>query len=169
MPEITLRNEINTDEDTYWARCVFDEDFNKKLYVEALQFPVWKVLDSKDDEAKTWRKVQVDPPTGNMPSAVKKVIGDRLSYVEEGTFDKKTKRYTFKVTPSTLAEKTKVAGEMWIEKLGDKKVARITKITVEVKVFMVGGMVEDRILADLRSSYDKGTTFTNQFIAENKL
>ena len=104
-----------------------------------------------------------------MPGPVKKLFGDRLSYVEEGTFDKKTRRYTFKVTPSTLAEKTKVAGEMWVEKLGEKKVARVTKISVEVKVFMVGGMVEDRILADLRSSYDKGTTFTNEYIKENGL
>jgi len=169
MPEITLRHEIDTDEDTYWARCVFDAEFNKKLYIDALKFPEWKLLDSKDDDAKIWRKVQVDPPTGNMPGPVKKVIGDRLSYLEEGTFDKKTKRYAFKVTPSTMAEKTKVAGEMWVEKLGDKKIARLTKISVEVKVFMVGGLVEERILSDLRSSYDKGTTFTNQYIKENGL
>ncbi len=169
MPEVTLRHEINTDEDTYWAKCVFDADFNKKLYIDALKFPQWKLLDSKDDDAKIWRKVQVDPPTGDMPAAVKKVIGDRLSYVEEGTWDRRTKRYSFKVTPSTMAEKTKVAGEMWTEKLGDKKIVRITKINVEVKVFMVGGLVEDRIIADLRSSYDKGTVFTNQYIAEHGL
>ncbi|MDB5213152.1 MAG: hypothetical protein JWO86_1079, partial [Myxococcaceae bacterium] len=70
---------------------------------------------------------------------------------------------------STMSEKTKVAGEMWVEKLGDKKIARVTKISVEVKVFMVGGLVEDRILSDLRSSYDKGTVFTNQYIKENGL
>ncbi len=79
MPEITLRHEIDTDEDTYWARIVFDADFNKKLYIDALQFPVWKLLDSKDDDAKLWRTVQVDPPTGNMHAAVQKAIGDRLS------------------------------------------------------------------------------------------
>jgi len=169
MPEITLRHEIDTDEDTFWAKCVFDADFNKKLYIETLKFPQWKLLDSKDDDAKLTRKVQVDPPTGSMPGPVKKVIGDRLSYVEEGTFDKKSKRYTFKVTPSTLAEKTKVAGEMWVEKVGEKKITRCCKISVEVKVFMVGGMVEDRILADLRDSYDKGTAFTNQYIKDNGL
>ena len=169
MPEITLRHEFETDEDTYWAKCVFDAEFNKKLYIDALKFPEWKLLDSKDDDAKIWRKVQVDPPVGNLPGPVKKVIGDRLSYVEEGTFDKKSKRYAFKVAPSTMADKTKVAGEMWIEKLGDKKIARHTKISVEVKVFMVGGMIEDRIVADLRSSYDKGAVFTTQFIKENGL
>ncbi len=169
MPEITLRHEIDTDEDTYWAKIVFDAAFNEKMYVGSMKFPQWKLLDSKDDDAKLWRRVQVDPPVGDVPAAVKKVIGDRLSYVEEGTFDKKTKRYSFKVTPSTMAEKTKVAGEMWVEKLGDKKIARLTRISVEVKVFMVGGLVEDRILGDLRSAYDKGTAFTNEFIEENGL
>ena len=169
MPDITLRHDFETDEDTYWARCVFDAAFNTKLYIEGLKFPVWKLLDSKDDDAKIWRRVQVDPPVGNLPGPVKKVIGDRLSYVEEGTFDKKTKRYSFKVTPSTMAEKTKVAGEMWVEKAGDKKITRVTKISVEVKIFMVGGMVEERILSDLRTSYDKGSVFTRQYIKENGL
>jgi hypothetical protein len=104
-----------------------------------------------------------------MPAPVKKVLGDRLSYVEEGTFDRKTKRYSFKIFPSTLADKTKVTGEMWLEKLGEKKVARLTKISVEVKVFMVGGLVEDRIMSDLRTSYEKGTSFTNEFIKKNGL
>ncbi len=169
MPEITLRHEIDTDEDTYWSKIVFDAPFNEKMYMGGLKFPMWKLLDSKDEEAKLWRRVQVDPPVGDVPAAVKKVIGDRLSYVEEGTFDKKTKRYSFKVTPSTMAEKTKVAGEMWVEKVSDKKIIRFTRISVDVKIFVVGGLVEDRIMGDLRSSYDKGTTFTNEFIKENGL
>jgi hypothetical protein len=169
MPEITIKNEINTDEDTYWKECVFNPPFNEKLYKEGLKFPEWKILDSKDDETKLTRRVQVDPPVGNLPAAVKKVIGDRLSYIEEGTFDKAKKKYSFKVIPSSMADKTKVVGEMWVEKLGDKKITRFTKISVEVKIFMVGGLVEDRILSDLRTSYEKGTAFTNDFLKEKGL
>jgi len=169
MPEVTLRHEIDTDEDTFWAKIVFNEEFNKKLYEGALKFPGWKLLDNKEDDLKIVRRVQVDPPVGDLPGPVKKVIGDRLAYTEEGTFDKKAKRYSFKVTPSTMAEKTKVSGELWAEKIGDKKIRRMCRISVEVKVFMVGGMVEDRIMADLRSSYDNSTTYTNQYIKENGL
>jgi hypothetical protein len=169
MPEITIRNDINTDEDTYWKECVFNPPFNEKLYTEGLKFPVWKVLESKEDDAKITRRIQVDPPTGNLPGPVKKVIGDRLSYIEEGTFDRKAKRYSFKVIPSTMAEKTKVVGEMWVEKAGDKKITRFTKISVEVKIFMVGGLVEERILSDLRTSYEKGTAFTNDYLKERGL
>jgi hypothetical protein len=168
MADVSLKHEIETDEDTYWSKIVFDEAFNKAMYVDHLGIK-WTLQDQKEDDAKITRKVHVEPPTGNLPGPVKKVIGDKLAYTEEGTFDKKTKRYTFKVTPSTMAEKSKISGEMWTEKAGDKKVIRHAKMHVEVKVFMVGGLVEDRILGDLRSSYDKGTAFTNQFIKENGL
>ncbi len=169
MPEVTLRHEIDTDEDTFWSKLVFDEGFNKKLYEGALKFPAWKLLESKDDDAKVTRRVQVDPPVGGLPGPVKKVIGDRLAYTEEGSFDKEAKRYSFKVTPSTMADKAKVSGEMWCEKISDKKIRRMCRISVEVKVFMVGGMIEDRIMQDLRSSYDNSTTFTNQYIKDNGL
>ncbi len=169
MPEVTLRHEIDTDEDTFWSKIVFNEEFNKKLYEGALKFPGWKLVDSKEDDAKIVRRVQVDPPVGDLPGPVKKVIGDRLAYTEEGTFDKKTKRYSFKVTPSTMADKTKVSGELWVEKIGDKKIRRMCRISVEVKVFMVGGIVEDRIMQDLRSSYDNSTAYTNQYIEDSGL
>ncbi len=167
MPTIDLRHEIDCDEDTYWSKVVFDEGFNKALYFDELKFPGWSVLEQKDGEATLTRKVQVDPPVAGLPSALKKVIGDRLSYVEDGTFDKKAKRYTFKVTPSTMADKTKVAGEMWCEKLGDKKIARHCKISVDVKVFMVGSMIEERIISDLKGAYDKGATYTNEWLKKN--
>jgi len=169
MPEITVKHEINTDEDTFWNKLVFDEAFNKKMYEGGLKFPVWKILESKEDEATITRRVQVEPPTTDLPGPVKKVIGDRLAYTEEGTFNKKAKRYSFKVKPSTMGEKTKVSGELWVEKIDDKKIRRICRINVEVKIFVVGGMVEERILSDLKTSYDKGTTFTNDYIAANGL
>lgn len=170
MPEITLRHEIDTDEDTFWKEIVFKESFNKELYEKALQFPHWDLLDMKEDDAKITRKVKVQPATKDLPAPIKKALGgDALAYTEEGTFDKKTKKYSFKVVPSMLSDKTKVSGELWAEKLGDKKIRRMCKISVEVKVFMIGGMVEDRILKDLQSSYDDSTSATNEFIKKNNL
>jgi len=170
MPEVTLQHEIDTDEDTFWSKIVFDESFNKKLYLEELKFSQWKLLEMKDDDAKITRRVLVEPATNDLPGPLKKAIGgDKLAYTEEGTFDKKSKRYAFKTTPSLMPDKTKVSGEMWAEKIGDKKIRRIAKIHVEVKIFMVGGMVEDRIIKDLRSSYDASTTLTNKYIKEHGL
>jgi hypothetical protein len=170
MPEITLRHEIDTDEDTFWSKIVFDESFNKKLYLDELKFPQWKLLEMKDDDAKISRRVLVEPATKDLPAPLKKALGgDALAYTEEGTFDKKARRYSFTVRPSMMPDKTKVSGELWVEKLGDKKIRRLCKIAVEVKVFMIGGMVEDRILKDLQQSYDASTVATNKYIKEHGL
>jgi len=169
MPEITLRHAFDVDEDTFWEKCVFDDDFNRRMYLEVLKFPAWRSMENVDGEAKRTRKVYIEPPLGDVPAPVKKVLGDKLSYVEEGTFDKKTKRYAFKVVPSSLPDKTKNVGEMWCEKKGDKAIERVAKITVEVKVFMVGGMIEERILNDIRTSYDRSAEFTRQYIKEKNL
>jgi hypothetical protein len=168
MPEVTLRHEIHTDEETYWAKMLFDEGYNKKLYGEHLGAG-WQLLSQKEDDAKLTRRINVEPPVANLPTALKKMLSDKLSYTEEGTFDKGAKRYTFKITPNLQADKTKVTGEMWLEKLGDKKIARVCRILVDVKIFMVGSMVEDRIVSDLEASYDRGTQFANDYIAKNGL
>ncbi len=163
MPEITVRHELDCDEDTYWHECVFNEEFNRKLYLETLAFPGYDG-ENIDAAGTVTRKVRINPPLAGLPGPVKKVLGDRFAYVEEGTFDKATKRYVFKVTPTTMPEKTKTTGELWCEKLGENKIVRFAKIKVEVKVFAVGGMIEDKILHDLKSSYDAAAKFTNEWV-----
>lgn len=170
MPEITLRHEIDTDEDTFWSKIVLSEEFNKKLYEGALKFPGWTLLEQKEDDAKITRRVKVDPKADDLPGPLKKVMGDgKLSYVEEGTFDKKTKRYSFKVQSSLMPDKTKVSGELWAEKIGDKKIRRMCTIRVEVKVMLIGGMIEERVMGDLKKSYDDSTAATNAYIKEHGL
>jgi len=169
MPSMTLRHEFDCDEDTYWYKMFFNEAFNQKLYLDYLKFPGWKLLDQNDDGVVLTRRMQVDPPTANLPGPLKKLIGARLSYIEDGRFDKASKKFSFKVIPNTLVEKTTVTGDMVLEKLGDKKVRRLFHASVEVKVFMVGSMAEDRILSDMQNSYEKAAHFTNDYIAANHL
>lgn len=169
MTEVRLRHEIETDEDTYWEKCVFNDEYNQKLFLEYLKFPGYRILEVKDDGKKITKKAVTDPPLGVMPGPVKKVIGDRLSYTEEGTFDRATKRYEFKVTPSSMPDKTTVTGVLRTEKLGDKRVLRIVEVSVEVKVFAIGGMIEERIAGDLRKSYEASAVFTNEWVKEKGL
>jgi hypothetical protein len=169
MPEITLRHEFDCDEDTYWEKVFFDPEFNRRLYLDALKFPAYKLIDLKDDGSRRTRVVHIDPPLGNLPPPMKKIVGDKLSYVEEGLFDRKTKRYSFRSTPSVMADKTKNSGELRCENLGEKKIARVARITVEVKVFMIGGMIEEKILGDLRHSYEEAAKFTRGYLKEKGL
>jgi hypothetical protein len=171
MPEVTVRHEINTDENTYWGKLVFDEDFNKKLFVQHLGMG-WELMSQKEDDAKVTRTVSVEP-VPNIPASLKKLaskmLTEKLSYTEKGTFDKSAKRYEFEITPNLQLEKTRVTGEVWLEKVGEKKVARFCRVSVDVKILVVGSMVEERIVSELKASYDRAAQFINNHIIESGL
>jgi hypothetical protein len=167
--DLEFKHELDCEGSTYWEKCVLTEEFNRRLYGEILKFPKFELVEQKEDGDLVRRKVRIEPPLTGLPGPAKKVIGDRMSYLEEGTYDRKSGRYTFKVTPSTMPDKVKTAGEIWCEAIGEKKCRRIAKIHIEVKVFMVGGMIEDKIAADLRKSYDAAASFTNTYVREKNL
>ncbi len=164
MAETTIRDEFDCTVETYWEKCHFDADYNRRLYLEHLKFPGWSLLETRRDGGKVSRKVHLDPPVGTLPGPVKKALGDRFSYTESGTYDPATGRYTFTITPSTLGDKTQVDGEIWCEKLGEGRLARFARIRVDVKVFMVGSLIEEKVMGDLKSSYANAAPFTNAFV-----
>ena len=169
MAEFSVRHEFDCDEETFWDKCVFNDEFNRRLYLEILKFPGWNVLSQVDDGATIRRSVHIDPPITGLPGPVKKVMGEKFSYVEEGAYERAAQKYTFKVTPSTMAEKTTTTGVLYTEKLGEKKIVRVAKVNVEVKLFMIGGRVEEKIIGDLRHSYEEAAKFTRTFVEEKGL
>lgn len=163
------RHEFDCSEDTFWDACTFSEDFCKKLYLDVLKFPGWKVLEQTTNGDKLSRRVQIDPPLVGMPAPVLKIVGDRFSYMEIGDYDRKAHRYTFEIKPSTAADKAKTSGVLWTEKLGDNRCARTAEVDVDVKVFLVGSMLEEKILADLKKSYEETSRYIGQYLKEKGL
>lgn len=163
MAEQSLRADMQCTEDQYWA-AFFSPEYNKELFFDCLKFPGYELLEQTEDETQIRRRVRITPPVAGLPGPVKKIVGDAFSYVEEGSFHKATKRFTFRVQPSVAADKTSTSGEMWCEVVGGKSV-RCSKLKVDVKIFMVGGLVEDLILSNFKSSFDVATDFTNTYTA----
>lgn len=168
MPEVKLRHEIDTDEATYW-KLIADADFSQKLYVGHLGFPQWKLIEFHEDDDRITRRVSVEPPLGDLPSALKKLAGDRFGYTEEGTFDKKARRYTLRIVPSVMAEKARIGGTVYTESAGDKKTIRHCHISAQVKILVVGSLIEERLVTQLTSSYERGVAFMNAYIKEHHL
>jgi hypothetical protein len=169
MQEITIRHEMSCDEDTYWYKCVFNAEYNDRLYLTELKFHEYVTEKLVEDAATIQRVVRVTPRIPPLPGPVKKVIGDGLAYTERGTFDRAKRRYDFTATPNSLADRATTEGHMFVEMLGEQRIARVARIRVDVKVFMVGGLIEDQILNSLRSSYDRAASFTNEFVKEKGL
>jgi hypothetical protein len=169
MTTVSLRTELDISEDAFWDTCILSEEFNRRLFLEWLKFGGYRLLEQKEENGKLWKRQEVEPSVQGIPGPLKKLLGERLSYVEEGTFDRATHTYTFKTTPSTMADKTRIAGTMRTEKLGENRCVRIVDVTIEVKVFAVGSMAEDKIATDLRASYQATVEFMRTYLKEKGL
>jgi hypothetical protein len=169
MADLTLRHDMNCDADTYWDKCVLNEEYNQRLFMKELEFKSYELVESKEVGDTVTRKVKAEPKPANLPAPIKKALGDSFGYTEEGTFDRKSKVYTFQTIPAAFGDKVKIKGTMRCEASGEKKVVRITQIHVEVKIFMIGGLVEDRIVGDIKTSYAKAAEFTNVWVKEKGL
>jgi hypothetical protein len=167
MAEIRVEHVFKCSEETFWTKIFFDDEYNRRLFLETLKFPVWRVAEEQGDEVR--RTIEASPPVGDLPGPLKAVVGENAGYEERGVFDKKTRRYRVQVVPNRMSDKINVSIEMWTEPLGDGQCKRFARATATAKIFGVGGMLEKKLLADLERSYEKSAAFTNTFVSEKGL
>jgi hypothetical protein len=165
MPTFQVKHEINCNVETFW-KIFFDKEFNTKIYTEGLGFPQFEVLDQRETETQITRKC-AGMPKLNMPGPVVKLLGNGFRYTEEGTFDKSTKKWKWKMTPSTMADKLRQEGTLWVEPIGDTKVRRVAELINEAKVFGLGGLIEKSAETQLREGWDLSAAFMNKWIASH--
>ncbi len=166
MSKFTVTHTINCDAETFW-KTFFDKDFNEKLYKGFLGFPDFETVEVREEEKTIFRKAKGKPKM-EVPGVVAKLIGDNFRYSEEGTLDRASGKFKWKMTPSTMADKLFTSGTVWIEPAGDGKVKRFSEMNVEAKVFGVGGVLESSAEKQLRDGWDKSATFMNKYLAEKK-
>ena len=166
MKEVKFDHIFECGIDTYWDKVFFDEAFNHKLFHELLQFSEWKDTVTKTTDEVIERTVVVRPPVGDVPAAVRKVLGDNFGYQEHGRFDRKTKRYHVDVEPNVVKDKTHIHGDIWLERIDDKRSRRLAVFSLEVKIMVVEKLIEDAIAKDMTRSFERGATFTNEWIRD---
>jgi hypothetical protein len=169
MESVRIEHTFECSEQTFWDKIFFDEEYNTKLFLERLKFPVWKEAKREERGGEIHRVVQVVPNMGDAPAALKKLVGDNAGYEERGIYDPVKRRYRIQIVPNALGDKLSVTGEMHSEALGADKMKRVFRAEVTAKIFGIGGMLEKRIMGDLVRSYDVSARFTQTFIAEKGL
>lgn len=165
----TIRHTFNIAAEDFWKKLHFEPEYNRALFEKHLGFSVYKVLEFETAQDGTILRKTECVPKVELPGPVKKIFGDNAGYIEEGTFDPKTQRFTVNVIPKVGADKIKTRGVLWVEKKGDKQCDRVVEIDNEVKVFGVGGMVESFIEKQTRANYEQAAQFTNRWIQEKGL
>lgn len=166
MTTFTLTHEIECTPETFW-KIFFDRDFNQALFQQRLGFPEYEVIEQREDERHIYRKVR-GVPKMDVPGPVAKVLGTHFSYTEEGTFDKTTGIWRWKMTPNVMPDKLRNEGTVRVEPAGPGKCRRISEIIAEARVFGIGGLIESAAEKNLRQGWDASAVFMNQWIREGK-
>jgi hypothetical protein len=161
--------DIECSEDTYWDRVFLDEEYNRRFFKDELHFPEWRELGRKEVDGKLHRNVKATPYVGELPGALKAVIGDGLSYEERGVFDRARHHYELEAVPSRMADKVTTKITMSTTTTGEGRCRLLVEATVTARVFVVGGLLEQKTIADLKRSYEKNAVFSNRYIKENGL
>lgn len=167
MTKFTMTHEINCSPETFW-KLYFDKDMNTSMYRDGLGFTEYQIVEQRDTDAETFRKVAATPKL-NLPAALQKVLGSNFRYTEETRFDKATKTARYTATPSTLADKTTNTGVIRAESAGPNKTRRITEITMEARVMLIGGLMESTFEKEMRDGWGKGADYMNKWIKDKGL
>lgn len=167
MHKFSVTHEFACTPATYW-KLNFDREVNDALYKGVLRFPDYAVQELRDTDNEIFRRT-VATPKMDLPAAVEKVLGKGFKYTEETTFDKKTGRATFKGIPSTMADKLTTVGAMKVEPVGADRSRRTVEFSVDAKIMLVGGLMEQTAEKQMRDAYDKNATFINKWIADHGL
>ena len=89
---------------------------------------------------------------GNLSSAVRAVVDpDRLSWVQDETYDRGSHRSSFRIVPDHYAEMLKASGTMRLSAAGPDRTTRLAIGEVRVSLPLVGGRVERAIISGLEA------------------
>ncbi|MBI4705383.1 MAG: DUF2505 domain-containing protein [Deltaproteobacteria bacterium] len=167
MRKFTLTHEINCDEETFW-KIFFDREFTQTLFRQVLRFPAYEIVEqTSPPDGRIARTVRGQPHM-KVPGPVAAVVGDSLGYEEVGQFDPEKKVFGWKTTTNKLPGKLRQEGSVRIERAGEGKVKRISEITVEAKIFGVGGLIENTTEEQFRVGWDRSAAFMNQWVEEHR-
>jgi len=168
MADARIVHDISGSEDVFW-KVFFDKDFNEELFLRTLGFDAWKVASVDETADRIERVVDAVPKIGDLPGPLKKLVEGGVGYRERGTFVRADRRMKVTVEPSVMPDKLTISGVIHTERTGDRSCRRIYDAVVIAKVFAIGGMIEGRILQDIKASYDKAAEMTNRWIKEKGL
>ena len=164
MPKtLAIRQLLDCSKPDFWERIFRSEDFNRYLY-EGLGFE-YELHDWNPETG--YRKAKVWP-AHQMPRAVAKVLGERFSYFEEGTFDPLAERYEFRVIPSTLADRIRAHGTVTVAPVSESQCERRVTLQIGADVVGLGRLVEAYLVATTREQYVKNAALVNDYLAATR-
>jgi hypothetical protein len=152
MKTITVRDAFDVDAERFWRDVFFSRPFQERMYKEALGCTRVDFLDeSGDPKQGATRRLRFVQPT-DAPAPVRKIFGEATTMEEDGRFDAASQRWRFQMIPDRMADKMDITGETWLEAKGAGKVERVCTLNVNVRIFAIGGLIEQFIASSTQDS-----------------
>lgn len=156
--------EIAGTPEQFWA-LYLDDEFIARHHVEAMNSTSVEIVSSAgtypDKVERTLRYGQ----TPDMPAAAQKLFGKEIISTEVGAFDPDSGRWTFDITPGTMADKTKMRGEMSLADNGDGTSTQTFTLEAKVKILGVGSMIEKVIEAQVKNGQQSSVAYINDALS----
>jgi hypothetical protein len=164
MATFTMKHELDCDCERFW-KLFFEAEFNEALF-KALEFPAWKLVDSKETDKEIVRTVKATPKM-EAPAPVAKLLGSSFGYEEEARYDKASKTLKFVIKPNVMTDKLRNEGTVTCEPRGEGKSTRVVTILAEAKVFGLGGVIESSFEKSFRTGWQKSADFINKWVKDH--
>tara|TARA_Y100001934_G_scaffold189806_1_gene223756 strand:+ start:678 stop:1187 length:510 start_codon:yes stop_codon:yes gene_type:complete len=164
----TIKHRFAVSKNSYWKDVYFNPDYTKSLFLEGMNCESFEVLRQSGSLNDTFEREIKSTPRVDLPKALKKVLGDSVSYTESGVFDSTSGRYVFKITTSALPEKIKISGIYWVEEVAKEEVERVCELTFEVNIFGVGKLVEQFIAQSYLENQQNADAYTVAWIERQR-
>ncbi|HVI03941.1 MAG TPA: DUF2505 domain-containing protein [Enhygromyxa sp.] len=167
MIEYEIADEFPTNPDKYWD-MFFSDAYNEALWKHLdIEREVIEFRREGEGASEVIHRVQRLTPKRDVPSALRKLVKDAISYEERNVWRRATNAMDVVTIPNFFADKFIAKGVYKLEPLGDDKLRRVWKASCECKVPLVGGKVENFIGNQLVDLLIAEQRFTTAWIQDN--
>ena len=162
MRTFDVRHEMIVGTEQFWQLIHHETEFIRSLYVDFLDFGYETLEDNKETGV---RRTYITPKV-EAPKAIVRVMGDSISFTENGLLveDPDDYRYEFTVVPNKFADKISISGAMRAHAISENKCERCVTFNVGCTIFGIGKLLEGFIQKEIRRSYVESAAYTNTYL-----
>jgi len=169
MAEIRIEHRFSCSQETFWAQVFFDPEYNRRLFLEEVGCPRYRLIELEETEQEIVRVQEITPRVAGVPAPIQALVGEGLSYLERDVFTRATRRMQISVTPNRLSSKLDIGGLFYTQPEGERRCRRVFEFRVVCRLLGLGGLLERQILNDTRRDYDLAAAFTERYLVEQRL
>jgi hypothetical protein len=161
--KLSIRNTFPCDAETLWHIFNEDPEFDRRLEEQS---GVSRVVTDRRDEGgvRTWRLRCTSKK--ELPGFMASALGAKhLVYDQTSRFDPARNELVWEVLPTLLSERVTAKGTTRVIP-GDGECTRIVEGEISVRLPLVGGRIEKKLMEEIEASYVRAAAIANALIDE---